>query len=263
MVLITSQHLDAMDKRQHTFSDLRFFLLIIGNSRSGSTALGSVIAQHPNAMIAQESPASSNYWRDIDREQLLEQIRENALANEMAGRPWQGYQYSVPVVREQNRQILVAGDKIWNPATLLLHGDIGLIGRLEQLLGVPILILESLRHPLDCIAAMHKRSSASLEDRVRWYFMHLEATAAIRSRMTSDNYRCVYHEHLIESPDIELTRLFRFLNLPDTPEPIQKAKDILFKTPERKRGAVEWPASVLRDVEDRMSRLDSMYPYLN
>ena len=244
------------------FSELRGFVLIIGNSRSGSTALGSVIDHHPNAMIAQESPASSNFWRNIDGETILRQVYDNALHNERAGRPWQGYQYSTPSFSIENRRIEVAGDKIWNPATLLLHGDIGLIGRLEQTLGVPVQILESIRHPLDCIAAMHKRSSASLEDRVRWYFMHLEATAAIRDRMTFRNYQCVYHEHLIESPEIELTRLFRFLDLTEAQEHANKARDILFKTPERKRATVDWPDSVLRDIHERMLRLESMQPYL-
>jgi hypothetical protein len=53
------------------FSSLKAFLLIIGNARSVSTVLGSIINTHPNALIANETQLSGNLWNSATRESIL------------------------------------------------------------------------------------------------------------------------------------------------------------------------------------------------
>ena len=242
-------------------ASVQTFFLIIGNARSGSTLLGSVIDGHPQAIIANETIASSTFWRNTTRAAILAEIQENSRLNRESGRTSEGYSYLVKKRADRSRPVLVMGDKTWNPATLLLHGDHQLLDRLRALLGIPIKIIHAIRNPFDVIATMHARSGATIRNRIAWYFMHCEAVAAIRERMSPEQYLDNYHEDLVLSVDCTLLRLCGFLGLPVIPEHTQAVKELIFVTPKQTRASTLWRPDEVQLVLEGITRFNFLSPY--
>lgn len=155
----------------------------------------------------------------------------------------------------------MAGDKIFNPATLLLHGDHGLIPSLEQRLGVPVRIVHAVRNPFDTIATMHRRSGAPLANRIRWYFMHCEAAAALGERLSPDRFIESHHDDLLAAPAAELGRLGRFLGLPAVPEHVAAVQRMLFTSPRRTHATVPWTDADREAVEAGINRFSFLARY--
>jgi len=241
------------------FPNLEGFLLVIGNPRSGSTMLGAVLDAHPAMVVANETLASSTLWCDLDRGAILDGIRENAACAAANGRLSEGYSYQIGPGPDAKRHVRVAGDKIWSPATLLLHGDHGLIPSLEDRVGVPVRIIHAIRNPFDTIATMHRRSGASLADRTRWYFMHCEAAAAIAARLPHDGFIESHHDDLLATPAAEIERLCTFLGLPLDHEHVAAA--MRFPRPRRTGAAVPWSDTDTAAVRSGIARFPSLTRY--
>ena len=240
---------------------MKHFVLVIGNSRSGSTLLGSILDAHPNALVAHETRGSSNFWRNLDRRQILDEIAENSQRNRETGRMSEGYQYLIDPAAKDPSRTYVIGDKVWNPATLLLHGDFALLPRLEGILGVPIKIIHAIRNPFDVIATMHARSKAPIPDRTRWYFMHCEAALAIREKWEPTRYLDFHHESLFADPAMAIAQLCKFLELPPDEAHIQACKRLLFSEPKKTRMNLAWTESHLRQILARMRDYDFLEQY--
>ena len=242
-------------------ASVQTFFLIIGNARSGSTLLGSVIDGHPEAMVGNETIASSTFWRNATRATILDEIQENSRLNRDVGRFSEGYSYLVKKRADLSCSVSVMGDKTWNPATLLLHGDHQLLDRLRALLGIPIKIIHAIRNPFDVIATMHARSGATIRNRIAWYFIHCEAVAAIRERTSPELYLDSYHEDLVLSVDRTLLRLCGFLGLSVIPEHTQAVKELIFVTPKQTRASALWRPDEVQLVLDGIARFSFLSPY--
>lgn len=138
------------------------FLLIIGNARSGSTILGAVLDAHPNIVVANETIESGHLWRGLDGEKILAGIFQNAeqQALESTRSAVCGQKSAWPPSKKQD--IRVMGDKIWNPATLFLHGKYNLIPSLEERVVAPVALIHACRNPFRChfFVAFEKRRSS-------------------------------------------------------------------------------------------------------
>lgn len=237
------------------------FVLIVGNARSGSTLLGAVLDGHPRVVIANESASSMALWRDLSGEQILADVLDNATLNAASGRPSEGYSYQIGPPPAAKPALSVAGDKVWNPATLLLHGNHELIPSLEARLGVPLAIIHAVRDPFDVIATMHARSGAPVADRVRWYFMHCEAVAAIQERLPPDCFLVSHHEDLLADPPAALARLCGFLQLPVDPGHVAAVQSRLFARPRRTRDGVAWHAADVAAIREGIDRFAFLSRY--
>ena len=245
------------------FKELKYFLLIVGSSRSGSTLVGAIIDAHPCAIIANETRASAVFWNGLGRQAILQEILINSDQNRAAGNLSEGYSYAIKGISlKQNQAITVMGDKVWNPATLLMHGDYSLLPRIEQLIGVPVKIIHAIRNPFDVIATMHTRSGAAVSDRIRWHFMHCDAMSAIRNRWRRPHSMDIHHEDLIESPDNVITALCDFLELNPDPEYITACKDRIFSKPKKTRSDIIWNNKDKANITVRMSQHDFLSRYL-
>ena len=250
------------DNQQH-FCDFKSFCLIIGNSRSGSTILGSIVDAHPNAIIANETMASQVFWRGLSKSDILGEIIENSSANFKSGRQSEEYQYQIGAAPGSKSAVSVYGDKIWNPATLLLHGDYDLISGLEKTLEAKVVLIASIRNPFDTIATMHKRSKAPIEDRIRWFFMHCDALAAIEAKMTKSSFLISYHEQLIDCPDEEISRISRALMLPLDHQHLKNVDRLLYRRPSNSRSSIEWTMAEVDEILERMQRFPFLSVYEN
>lgn len=242
-------------------ANLEGMVLVVGNARSGSTVLGAVLDGHSQAVIANESKSSHELWHNLDREAILRTILWNCEMRASQGRPSSGYHYQMGLPPSQKPQIRIVGDKIWNPATLLLHGDPRMIPSLEERLGVPVRIINAVRHPLDTIATMHQRTGATVRDRLRWYFMHCEATEALRERLPADRYLDCYHEDLLEDPGEEISRLCHFLALPVEVDHVTAAREKLFPSPRKTRDGIAWTAADLAMLRSGIERYPALARY--
>ena len=58
--------------------DLRCFVLIVGNARSGSTLLGAALDGHPRAIVANEMADSMTLWKNLARDEVLARVISHA-----------------------------------------------------------------------------------------------------------------------------------------------------------------------------------------
>ncbi len=243
------------------FPGLAGFVLIVGNARSGSTLMGAVLDGHPRMVIANETSASATFWRGLDGREILREVWDNAERNAGQGRPSEGYSYQIGPPPSQKRDVVVAGDKIFNPATLLLHGDYGLIPSLEERLVVPVRLIYAIRNPFDTIATMHRRSGAPLADRIRWYFIHCEAAEALRARLPPDRFLESHHDDLLANPDDELARLCGFLRVGIDDDHRRAVRSALFASPRRTRSQVAWGHADVGAVQAGIERFACLARY--
>jgi hypothetical protein len=244
------------------FDRLSGFCLIVGNARSGSTLAGSLLDAHPRICIANEAPSSQRLWRGVERDALLAELVETSRHQAAEGRVSEGYGYAVPGLHHGGgADLRVVGDKVWNPATLLLHGDPGLLKHLEACVGVPLYLIHAVRNPFDAIGTMHRRSGASLADRARWFFMHCDAVAAIRARWPAERYLDLRHEDLVVAPNACLTRLCAFLGQDAPSDYLDACARFVFATPRRTRGEAPWEDALRDEVERRMLEFEFLAGY--
>jgi hypothetical protein len=236
------------------------FALVVGNARSGTTIVGSIIDCHPNMLCANETRASAKFWDNLSKPDIIQELINNSEANLQSSRPSSGYVYGIETSTKHFEDINVIGDKIWNPALLLLHGNQNLLQRLAETLGCEVVIVHCVRHPFDVIATMHHRSGASLLNRTRWYFMHCEAAQAIIERSDFKFYT-VFHERLIAHPEIEIQMIYRFLGHDMPGEIIDRIKRVLLPSPKKTRETVDWPLVVVDEIESQMKRFRFLDQY--
>jgi hypothetical protein len=238
---------------------LHRFLLIVGNARSGSTILGAALDAHPEVVIANESKESANFWRGVDGRAICEGILANAEDQAVSGRMSSGYKYQIGLAPSTKATIRVLGDKIWNPATLLLHGNHGLIRSLEERMGAPIVVINSVRNIFDTVTTMHRRSGATIVDRLRWFAAHCEAIAAIVERLPPDRFMHIHHENLVLHPEEEIKKCCRLLDLDYEVNHVTEVKKLLFKRPNMARNQVSWTANEISEAECIIDR----FPWLS
>lgn len=250
------------DPPVHPLASARCCVLIVGNARSGSTLLGAVLDGHPQAVVANESFSSLNFWRNLTKQEILQDIYDNASHMAVAGRLSEGYRYQIGDPPASKDRILIIGDKVWNPSLLLLHGDPGLLRSLEELLGMPVKLVHAVRNPFDVIATMHRRSGAPIADRIRWYFMHCEAVAAIEIRLPPERFLESHLAVLLAAPADELGRLVDFVGLERDEAHLEAVRQKLFSRPRRTAGEVVWRAEEIAEVARRMTEFSFLHNYL-
>jgi hypothetical protein len=188
---------DELQPAASLLPDLRCFVLVVGNARSGSTLLGAALDGHPRAIVSNEAGDSMSLWRGLTRDEVLARIVHRAGINHGKSRASADYLYQIGPPPAEKQGVLVAGDKTWNPTLLLLHGNPELLASLEDRLAVPVRLVYAIRDPFDVIATMHRRSTVPVRDRIRWYFMHCEAAEALRERLPRERWLESHHVDLL------------------------------------------------------------------
>jgi len=187
-----------------------------------------------------------NFWGGVDRTTIVQEFLDNIEVDATQGRPAADYHYQTKLPPFQKAEIRIVGDKIWNPATLMLHGNHSQILSLEKRLGVPLRIIHAIRNPLDTIATTRSRSDAPVSNHIRWYFMHCKATEALRERLPSDLYLDSHHEDLLRDPGQEISRLCQFLGVQTVEDHIAAASAELFTSARKTRDSIAWSQAALR-----------------
>ena len=245
----------------------KYFLLIVGCSRSGTTIANTVLNYHQQIHIAWETKYSLNFWRDLPHKNKYWQDLSKIADRQIKSKDAQGgYVYSTEKAKlAKNKDILVIGEKIWNPSLLLLSGQYDSISNLEKVLEVPIKIVNCIRHPQDVVATMCLRNNitdeAGICDRLNWLEQHLLATASLKQKVKPENLYDCYHEGLILNPQQTIAELISFLDLDLAKIDLDAVANILFDRPKLTRDEITWSQENLQRISDMYQRYDWLERY--
>ncbi|MGO9006981.1 MAG: hypothetical protein ACLQIQ_08360 [Beijerinckiaceae bacterium] len=238
----------------------RLFTLVVGNSRSGTTIVGSILDAHHRVICANETTASLNFWRGWSKNEIISEIIANSAANFGSGRPSSGYEYKIFTEEKNIQDIAVIADKIWNPTLLLLHGDFGLIDRVSQTVGCEVALIHCVRNPFDVISTMDYRSKAGISDRIKWYFNHCEAAQALYDRNTT-RMLTIRNEDVIGSTSVIVGKIFHFIGELADVELISRVSDRVFRSARRTRDEHQWTDKLIKEVSNRITHFDFLKGY--
>lgn len=234
-------------------------VLFVGQSRSGHSLVGSLIDAHPDAVIAHELHALKHLLAGADIGTLSRAIQLNARLFDLIGRAYSGYDYQVEGQWQgRHRDLLVIGDKKGNGTTRLLRRHPRALDELEARLGIPLRLINVVRHPLDNIATKARRTGVSVTEAARRFL----ANAHTLDGLTQDRpgqVRTVYLDELIDAPRTVLSGLITWLGLPSaTSRYLDACAERLFDRPKRTREQVDWPAGLVDRLRTDFARFSAL-----
>lgn len=239
------------------------FVIFIGNPRSGTTLIRSLLDAHSNVILSNEvhalqRMAAGESWRTV-----AGRIVENA--RDFSKKPvWTDYAYRVSDPADnKNEPIYILGDKKSGGTTKLIREEADCLDRLIAWSPVPVSLLHCVRNPYDVIATKTRKNGLPLERNIQRYFQS-EQTAELASRIIGpDQCRRIYHEQLIERPVNILKDLLSFLGLTGKEPYLTACRDLIFDQPKRSRFDAGWYPDALASVERNAQACAHLAPYLH
>lgn len=244
-------------------SDADRFIIFVGNPRSGTTLVRSLLNAHPGVMIANElnvlkRMAAGESWNTILR-RLVDNEREFT-----ADPVWTGYSYAVPPTEQlaSSGNVRVIGDKKAGGTSRLLQDDPELLSRFCRWSPLPVCAIHCVRHPLDVIATKTRRNGESLNENVKRYFAAEQAAVAAAEDSTIAGHTRVYLEDLIMRPRRTLQELLSFIGLDAADPYVRACESVVYNKPNLSRFRVNWSAATLVHIEQHMRSTPHLSRYL-
>jgi hypothetical protein len=234
--------------------------MFIGQPRSGTSLVGSLLNAHRHVCIAQELNALRYVQRGYGRHQLYWLLQQRDRQFARRGRMWTGYDYHVPGQWQGRTDPLrVIGDKKAGAASELLGQHPRLLDRLQQTVQVPIRMIHIVRNPFNVVATIHrKRKRTPLSLAMAMYF---ERCATNWRLMQSPDCGVLTFrlEKLIAEPRPTLIELCRFVGVQPSPDYLEACQRKLFDAPRQPQGSIHWPAALVDSLYARAQA----YPFLS
>ena len=245
---------DAIRYRK-AFSSLEAFCMFIGNPRSGSTLLGSLLDAHEEVVIAQDLNILRFVRSGFSRGQIFSIAVRGSRAFTSAGRRWAGYSYMVPGGAQGTFTTLrVVGDKRANGTLRMLRRYPHLLDRARARLRLPLRLLHVVRNPFDNIATIARRREVPLERAMEQYFRDCDTVVSVRSGLAPGELIDVRHEDVVSRPQQTLAAVCAFLGVEASDAYLERATSIVFAEPRLTRTTVEWSDRLRREVEEQIER---------
>jgi len=246
--------------RRAELGRLRYFLIFVGNHRSGTTLVRALLDGHPNVVIGNEVNALARFLAGESWMHLAGRILHNSA--QFARDPvWTGYNYQLP--KTPTEKLFVLGDKKAGITTdqLIEHADS--LSQFIEWLPVPLRIVHCVRHPFDVIATITRRTNTPLEYNIERYFQRELTISRIFNKLRDIKCHRIYHEGLIYSPEEVITGIFSFLELEVTQPLMEVYRSKLYKQPNLSRFDVDWSPSSIARVWQQALQFDHMKFYLD
>jgi len=246
--------------------DLKKFCLFVGYARSGSSAVGSIVDAHPNAVISHEYNVLAR--NKLNASETFDAIIDKSSQLNKKGR-WSGgangevYDHVITgQIKNKASIINVIGDKKSGSATRSLQSArhtsrvkrekriINKISALEARTGLPCYFIHVIRNPYDIIAAQK-------QSRVRTTFagfLQEVKTMDIMKVLYPDRWLDVYHEDLIQSPESEIIKINEFLGLETDSVHLEASVKHLDFKPKIRRFEIEWAPQLKMKVKGKIIR---------
>ncbi len=251
------------------FSEVPVFTVFLGNSRSGTTLIASLLDAHPNMIISHELDILRMVNTPIGKLGLFGRIFNKSRWFASHDAQWQTYSYRVPT-GWQGRfdQLKVIGDKKAHHSCVLLQDDPTLLERLEQLVKVPIRIIHVVRNPFDNITTKARKGAQrqldatpqKLREVADVYFRNIAMVQNIK-----DAGNMAVHEFQFESflqhPEMELRKLCSFLGTDCPKDYLTDCLTLVNPQAHQSRHDVEWLDDLKQEVQKRASQFTSLNGY--
>ena len=246
-------------RNRRELAGARAFVMFVGYPRSGHSIVASLLNAHPDVVIGQRIRVLRHVGFGYRRLQVqgMVMLAEHRFSG--SGRIGsKRYDYSVPGQWQGRfRTIRVLGDG--NVTNDTLRARPHLLGRLREVIGLPVLVIHVVRNPFDNIATMSVRNRVSLGAAADRYFDLCDGATAVRADCADEHWADVRHEALLEDPQGCLAGLCRFVGVPPDDDYLDACAGVLYKSPHRSRNDVDWPAELRSSVAER----SAAYPFLS
>lgn len=252
----------AGHRSRNMFSDIARYVMFIGQPRSGTSLVGSLLNAHPHMWIAQELNALRYVSRGYGRSQLYWLLYMKDREFGQRGRTWTGYDYAVPG-QWQGRfeKLLVIGDKKAGLSSEQLGREPELLVRLQHLVMVPIRMFHIVRNPFNVITTIHrKRKRTTLRKAADMFFARC-ATNWTLMQQHPEMVLTVKLEELIAQPKHHLQQMCQFVALSADDAYLQACAAVLFSKPRQSQSAVRWDPSLVDCVQARMQKFPFLQGY--
>jgi len=247
--------------------DINKFCLFVGYARSGSSAVGSIIDAHPNAIISHEvnilTPILRKGW---EKDKVFSAIIKRSSKLNKKGR-WSGgvkgevYKHVIEgQIKNKNSIINVIGDKKSDKTTRTLRSkantDINKrrdkikrkIDMVQEVTTLPCMFIHVIRNPYDMISAQIQSSKS-------FNFTHFRQsvkTMSIMKEMYPSQWIDIYHDDLIKEPRKEVCRIIDFLGLKQDEKHIEASVKHLNFTPTQRRLEIDWNKSLKKKIKGKI-----------
>ncbi len=242
---------------------VKYFLLFVGNSRSGTTLLKSLLDAHPDVALGNEVHALQRLLEGEDWETVTGRILVSSQA--FARNPvWTEHNYRLPLRSpKSSRRLQVIGDKKADRTARLLHSDADLLPRLLRWSPAPVLFLHTVRHPLDAIASRARQDRQTLDQSAGIYLERERTALEVRRALGPERVQTVFLEDLIAQPVPVLQTLLEFMGLAGNPDLMEACRLLLYREPNLSRREYAWPAETLAAIRAGVEQLPHLARYLD
>jgi hypothetical protein len=244
------------------FADIDTFVLFVGPTRSGSSIVSQLMNAHPDVIVSRELDAPERVRRGWDRDTIFGGIlaRDQQLAS--LDESWIDQDFVTPGSFSGDYQRLrVVGDKVsgLSTASLLEHAD--LWDRFQDLVGVPVKVVQNVRNPFDNIARIAQGGNEDLATAASDYFDQLVALRILEARCGSERTHVLPIDVLVAVPVLTIGELCSFLM-------VEAGRDFVDGCVQRLRGSarqarheVTWPDGLRKNIESSMAAFPQLAPY--
>ncbi|MFP6656742.1 MAG: sulfotransferase domain-containing protein [Pirellulales bacterium] len=248
----------AGSRGRYLFDQLKTYVMFIGQPRSGTSLLGSILNAHRRMCVAQELNALRYVRRGYNRWQLFWLLMQRDATFAKGGRQWTGYDYVVPNQWQGKFEDLqVIGDKKAGLSTDQLRRRPKLMDTLQNTVGLPIRIVHVVRDPFNVITTVHRRRKISMEKSAQIYFRRCETNWQLMQQC-GESVMTFELEELISQPESHLRNLCSFLGVDAADDYISDCAGILFAKPKQTKTQTEWSTELI----GRVQREAAKFPFL-
>jgi len=103
-----------------------------------------------------------------------------------------------------------------------------------------------------------RRTDATLEDAVDFYFELAEATGGLEARVPAEEWLELSHYDFVAQPREALTSLCRFMGVDPEPAYLESCAQLVYPRPRRTRETAPWTPRLV----DQVRRRSREYPFL-
>lgn len=243
------------------------FCLFIGHARTGSSAVGSIVDAHPNALISHELGIllrlkHKNLVKDkAFKKMIVSNNRLNDKGRWSEGATGEIYRHKIAGQRKNNDSIIyVIGDKkaggnsrglSSRPRTYLRARRERIkrvISRLEDRMETECKFIHVIRNPYDIVAAQILSN-----ENFNFQTIYNEAfTCKLVKNLYPDRWLDVYHEDLIKEPALNVSKLTSFLGLEEDANHLKASIEYLNFSPTNRKDQIKWEDELKIKIQKKL-----------
>lgn len=234
-------HRTRRDRKLGRSVSPKMLLLFVGNPRSGTTLTRSLLNAHPAITIAHEFDLLDHFatgHRDWTR--AVGALKHKA-ARFDADPSWSGYSYAVPKIgAEAANDLVVIGDKKAGLSARAMRKDPTLFSAFTNWCPLPVCVIQVVRHPLDVVATFSKMRGFDLTETSMIWQRNEDLGAKVESALGPTRFLRLYLEDLITTPDVELSKIARWLGVDAPRDWLDACGSVIFAAPRQSRNDADF-----------------------